>query len=484
MFKSALFSSVGLVVASMLGTSTLLAQNCNCSAYYENGSFEQPVITSGYRIMPEADVPGWSTTATDHKIEIWKTGFNGVPAAVGQQFVELNANRVGNLYQELCLEPGAQISWSVYHRGRSGVDVASIGLGNNFNSVTVLETMSDGNTSWGYYSGTYTVPPGQTVTYVVISSISSVGGNSYGNFIDGFQLTVNYDPCDDTDGDGVPDADDDYPNDAGRAFNNYFPSNGPGTLMFEDLWPYRGDYDFNDVVVDYRFTTVTNAQNYVVETMADFTLRASGAGYENGFGFQLSNNATLDASDITVSGMQINGGAIQVDANGLEMGQSIPTVIVFDNFFDLMTRPGGIGVNTQPGRPFVPHAQVSILMSYTPSTFSLLDLKIEDFNPFIYINQDRSKEVHLPNHPPTDLANSLLLGSGEDDSQVGSQRYYQTEDNLPWALNILESIPYPVEKTDIILAYPQFDNWAQSGGQQFRDWFVDQANNRVEQHLY
>lgn len=372
MFKSALFSSVGLVVASMLSTSALLAQNCNCSTYYENGSFEQPVITSGYRIMPETDVPCWSTTATDHKIEIWKNGFNGVPAAVGQQFVELNANRVGNLYQELCLEPGAQISWSVYHRGRSGVDVASIGLGN----------------------------------------------------------------------------------------------------------------DFNDVVVDYRFTTVTNARNYVVETMADFTLRASGAGYENGFGFQLSNNATLDASDITVSGMQINDGAIQVDGNGLEMGQSIPTVIVFDNFFDLMTRPGGIGVNTQSGRPFVPHAQVSILMSYTPSTFSLLDLKIEDFNPFIYINQDRSKEVHLPNHPPTDLANSLMLGSGEDDSQVGSQRYYQTEDNLPWALNILESIPYPVEKTDIILAYPQFDNWAQSGGQQFRDWFVDQANNRVEQHLY
>lgn len=287
-----------------------------------------------------------------------------------------------------------------------------------------------------------------------------------------------------TDGDGVPDDDDDYPNDAARAFNNYFPSSGPGTLMFEDLWPYKGDYDFNDVVVDYRFTTVTNAQNFVVETMADFTLRASGAGYENGFGFQLSSNTTLAPSDIAVSGMQLNSGAIQVDANGLEIGQTIPTVIVFDNFFDLMTRPRGIGVNTQAGRPFVPHAQVAVLMSYTPSTFSLLDLKIEDFNPFIYINQDRSKEVHLPNHPPTDLANSALLGTGEDDSQVGSQRYYQTEDNLPWALNILESIPYPLEKTDIILAYPQFDNWAQSGGLQFRDWYVNQANNRVEQHLY
>lgn len=364
------------------------------------------------------------------------------------------------------------------------MDVASIGIGDNFNNVTVLETMSDGNAAWGFYSGTYTVPAGQTITYVVISSISSTGSNSYGNLVDAFQFTVTHDPCQDSDGDGVPDNQDDYPNDNTRAFNNFFPSNGPGTLMFEDLWPFKGDYDFNDVVVDYRFTTVTDAQNFIVETKADFTMRASGAGYENGFGFQLSENTSLTSADVQVSGTVITESYIQSDGNGLGAGQSLPTTIVFDNFFNLMTRPGGIGVNTEVGRPFVPQQTISLTMTYTPSTFSMADLKIAEFNPFIIVDQDRSREVHLPNRPPTDLADAQLLGSGEDDSDFGIQRFYLTEDNLPWALNVVESIPYPTEKTEIIRAYPQFDNWAQSGGAAFQNWYVDEGNNRVQQYLY
>ena len=233
-----------------------------------------------------------------------------------------------------------------------------------------------------------------------------------------------------------------------------------------------------------RETTVTDAQNFIVETKADFTMRASGAGYENGFGFQLSENTSLTSADIQVSGTVITESYIQTDGNGLEAGQSLPTTIVFDNFFNLMTRPGGIGVNTEVGRPFAPHQTISLTMNYTPSTFSMADLKIAEFNLFIIVDQDRSREVHLPNRPPTDLADAQLLESGEDDSDFGIQRFYLTEDNLPWALNVVESIPYPTEKTEIIRAYPQFDNWAQSGGAAFQNWYVDEGNNRVQQYLY
>ncbi len=77
-------------------------------------------------------------------------------------------------------------------------------------------------------------------------------------------------PVADVDGDGIPDDQDDYPNDPLRAFDNYFPAAGFGSLAFEDLWPGKGDYDFNDVVVDYRFQTVTNALNQVVEIFGTF----------------------------------------------------------------------------------------------------------------------------------------------------------------------------------------------------------------------
>ncbi|MGW3464887.1 hypothetical protein ACWDE9_37310, partial [Streptomyces olivaceoviridis] len=45
---------------------------------------------------------------------------------------------------------------------------------------------TDGNTAWGYYTGTYTVPAGQTTTRFAFRSISAAGGNrSIGNFLDG-----------------------------------------------------------------------------------------------------------------------------------------------------------------------------------------------------------------------------------------------------------------------------------------------------------
>lgn len=473
------------VLMISLTSSKLYAQGCNCTSIHLNGSFEAPNISKNYKIMSQDLVPSWSTTASDRKIELWYTGFNGVPAALGNQFSELNANRVGHIYQALCMAPGTQFTWAVYHRGRSGVDVATIGFGSDINAAVVQETMSDGNSAWGYYSGSYTVPAGQDTTYVIITSVSSAGSNSYGNFIDGFDLTVTYDPCvdGDGDGDGVPDTSDDYPNDPARAFNNYFPSSGKGTLMFEDLWPWKGDYDFNDVVVDYQFTTVTDASNSIVETFADFTLRASGAGYENGFGFQLPNNNIADA-DINVTGYDLREGNIVVGANGLEAGQNKPTIVVFDNFFNLMPRAGGIGVNTQQGQTYVAPVDLQIVMTYTPNTYTLADLNIGNFNPFIYIDQNRAREVHLPNYEPTALADQSMLGSGEDDSKPGSGRYYKASDELPWALNVLQSIPYPIEKVEILNAYSQFDDWAQSGGLQHTDWYLDQGQNREEINLY
>ena len=60
----------------------------------ENPSFEAPVLTNNtYQQLNDSKVPGWSTTATDHLIEIWKSGFNGVPAASGLQFAEINATQ-------------------------------------------------------------------------------------------------------------------------------------------------------------------------------------------------------------------------------------------------------------------------------------------------------------------------------------------------------------------------------------------------------
>ena len=70
----------------------------------------------------------------------------------------------------------------------------------------------------------------------------------------------------DSDGDGIVDRDDSYPDEADKAFEMFTPSKyGWGTVAFEDLWPSNGDYDLNDLAVNYRVIAVLNAQNMAVQ---------------------------------------------------------------------------------------------------------------------------------------------------------------------------------------------------------------------------
>jgi uncharacterized repeat protein (TIGR01451 family) len=156
-----------------------------------NGSFEQPSVT-GVEILPDSSqtqaakrVPGWLTTASDHRIELWHSGFLGVPSADGLQFAELNANEVSTLYQDLPTTPGTKLYWRLYHRGRQGSDTMALDIGAP-GTTSEQRRFTDGNTAWGFYTGTYTVPAGQTLTRFAFRSISAAGGNrGIGNFLDG-----------------------------------------------------------------------------------------------------------------------------------------------------------------------------------------------------------------------------------------------------------------------------------------------------------
>ncbi len=176
-----------------------------CAENIINESFEEIVIgSSTYLITHEDNVPGWKTTASDNNLELWSSGFNGVPASDGNQFAELNANQTAALYQELCISGGSKVQWSVKHRGRSGVDVAEVKIGADLVSATTVETMSDDNVSWGAYSGVYDVPEGQNTTFFIFEAISTASGStSIGNFIDDVVITVLEEPaCADVDVDG------------------------------------------------------------------------------------------------------------------------------------------------------------------------------------------------------------------------------------------------------------------------------------------
>ncbi len=293
----------------------------------------------------------------------------------------------------------------------------------------------------------------------------------------------------DTDNDGISDLFDDYPSDPARAFNNYFPSKTQfGTLAFEDLWPAKGDFDFNDVVVDYRFNPITNASNNVVNIQAKFIVKASGAGFNDGFGFQIP---ILPFGAIqSVTGTHLTEqGFINTLPSGVEANQSKATIIVFDNAWKNFSNisgnnPSGFsGINTNLGGiTGVPDTLNLNLTLVQPINSSVLGLP--PYNPFIISNKQRGKEIHLPDYPPTDLIDANLFGTNNDNSNPSTGRYYKTINNLPWGINISEKFNHPIEKAEIIQGHLKFASWAQSSGVLFKDWYKSNSGYRNSTYVY
>lgn len=257
-----------------------------------------------------------------------------------------------------------------------------------------------------------------------------------------------------------------------------------GTVIYEDLYPYKGDYDFNDLVIDYNYEINKDDNNFVNTVVATFTVKAFGASFHNAFGFQFP---AISPSDITsVTGYVLKENSIfNMETNGVEMDQSIATFIVYDDAFDIMQHPGsGIGENTTPGAPYVEPVIIELMITFNPSTVSYEDLNIGSFNPFIVMKQDRGFEVHLANYEPTDLFDVSLFATGNDDSNAASGRYFVTDRNLPWAINIPANFNHMIEKYEISTGYLKFIEWAESAGNSYPDWHENNAGYIDDTRIY
>lgn len=274
----------------------------------------------------------------------------------------------------------------------------------------------------------------------------------------------------DSDGDGVPDDKDEYPNDPDRAYNDYYPTDTKfAQFGFEDNWPVKGDYDMNDLVINYRYKFVLNAQNKVVDLVTTFIPLAAGSSFKNGFGMQLPVSASKVKS---VSGQIITSNYITFASNGVEAGQANAVIIPFDHQDAVLKYPDmSYFVNTEPDKAKVNGKNINVALNFT-SPLDRSELSVSEFNPFLIANLKRGVEVHLPGYKPTDKADKSLFGTNDDDSKPGENRYYLSADNLPWAISYKYSTRYAIERTDIREAYNHFAEWAASGGTLYPDWYA------------
>ncbi|GAA4334530.1 LruC domain-containing protein [Mucilaginibacter gynuensis] len=287
----------------------------------------------------------------------------------------------------------------------------------------------------------------------------------------------------DTDGDGVSDEADQYPNDPERAFDSYYPSKTRfAQVAFEDNWPKKGDYDMNDLVIDYRYKFVLNAKNQVVDLQGLYVPIAAGASFKNGFGVQFP----VPASAVKrVRGQQLIGNYIKRTAEGNEAGQSKAVIIPFDNHDAVLSYfDGSYFVNTKPEKDKVEGKRVTVTINFN-APIDQSALSVADFNPFLISNLNRGAEVHLPGYLPTDLANAKLFGTDDDSTNPAANRYYLSPNNLPWAISYQYSVKYPIEGVNINDAYLHFNEWAMSAGRQYPEWYTNEgAGYRDVSKLY
>ncbi len=281
----------------------------------------------------------------------------------------------------------------------------------------------------------------------------------------------------DGDGDGCPDDQDDYPDDSTRCSNEYYPNEFDfASFAYEDLWNSWGDYDFNDLVVEFNYKIVKNGKNRIVEIYGLYHIGAVGANLNNGFGVEF--DVPVSAVE-SVTGYKTNGSAVSYNSNGTEAGPLDKSVVmVYDAINDYL---GTAMVNTIQGGNSMVIDTVEVYMKFVNPQNSI---GLAPYNPFIFIGQDRGHEIHAINKAPTPMANSSFFGQNADDSKPGEGRYYVSSTNLPWAIEIPETFDWPIETADITTAHLHFRTWAESSGAQYPDWYKNKDGYRDVSKIY
>jgi LruC domain-containing protein len=251
----------------------------------------------------------------------------------------------------------------------------------------------------------------------------------------------------DSDGDGVEDSKDEYPNDPTRSAKIIYPLY---TISYEDLYPRQGDADFNDYSVQVKYEEDLNSKGEVARIRANYTHIAKGAGYNHTLNLNLPKLVNANYS------------LKRYSANGLlesELNQTVNEfkgIEILPNSSTTLSRS-----NTTRGQSFVigKKAELEVILS-TP--ISKLELGSAPYDLYLNVLTTR-QEIHF--------AGYYKNSNGED--------LYLDANGFPWAILIPGQWRWPYERTNIHNSYLKFKNWYLSKGTEFKDWYLYPELNEV-----
>lgn len=249
--------------------------------------------------------------------------------------------------------------------------------------------------------------------------------------------------------------------------------------IFEDLWPSTGDYDLNDLVLKNKAGWDRHSDNSISHIYVKTIVQAVGAGIHSGLGWEVFKNTGGSNREYMDNVCEFFGD-VEADPN-VNNG-----VICFDDVKEWQYTPysntGGLGPDAKPDTI---EFQVAVPKGVMPNIFEMLT--------YIFRTDNPSHQVRTYGAPPTATADMSLFGTVDDDSPTtwdlgpgdsfsypltNEAAFYRTATNHTWAVEFIsDEFIVAKETTDILYAYPQFRDWAESGGTTNQDWYKYPDNN-------
>lgn len=234
-----------------------------------------------------------------------------------------------------------------------------------------------------------------------------------------------------------------------------------GVYAFEDEWPKAGDYDMNDVLVQYTYQKVLNIFNEILSESFTFkTLYNKSTVFTNGLGFILSNEGNAQSIEYFIR--KENEKDFTVASGADKFTRESNAIILTDN------------VKTNP------NAEYKVTFKYGDKNSN--KKQETSIDAFIYrpSKEGNRLEVHCPMKKPTSKVDTSLFGQYEDCSKPNEGIYYvSNQENIyPFAFYLSNANANDIaelknfdknEKKSISEIYPKFIDWAKYGTN--ADWY-------------
>jgi LruC domain-containing protein len=240
---------------------------------------------------------------------------------------------------------------------------------------------------------------------------------------------------------------------------NYFPSASSYYVVgYEDLYPGKGDYDFNDLTVAYRMEYGLNAEGDVVAVQGLAYLITRGSAYSHDWHLAMSLPAGVSGVLNCTLTADYRAPLVQVPCPGQDgaLSDSLLDLAVFTDTLAIFPDPAGsLFVNSQRlysapwNLKFFPGPKAEFRLDLD-LPLTLPELQPPPYDPYLYV-RDTGQSVRLMEVDPA----------------------YQDADGYPFGMLLTDSWKPPLEFMDTSFAYPLFDDFVATEGGSSSAWYLD-----------